>query len=98
MVCRAAHLGGLVVLGVLFWAAPVGAIELDGGCQGVAESLDEDLGQLDAVVAPGEGGTKGDPFLVDYDGTVTYEGSSPAVFHDHSWNVDVMGITVWRPS
>ena len=86
--------GASLFAAVLFWPAPAGAVDLDGGCQGNAESLDAGGGQLDVAVAPGPGGTSGDPFLVDYDGTVTYTGSSPAVFHDHSWDVKVMGITV----
>ena len=94
MVCRAAHLGGAALLLVVLWAAPAAAVDLDGGCEGAATSIDADGETLDEVTAPGEGGTKSDPFLVDADGTVAYEGSTPVVFHDHSWQVDVMGITV----
>ena len=43
--------------------------------------------------APGPGGTRKDPFEVDYDSVVNYAGSGP-VITDHSWDVKVFGITV----
>ena len=86
--------GAAVFAAVLLWPTPAGAVDLDGGCEGAAVSSDEDGGVLDEVTAPGEGGTKSDPFLVDVDGVVAYEGSTPSVFRDHSWEVKVMGIPV----
>lgn len=84
-----------VALALLVLTAPAaGAASLDGGCKGSATSKDGDGASLDSVSAPGAGGTKGDPFLVDTDGTVDYEGTTPVVFHDHSWHVDLSGIDV----
>lgn len=79
---------------VVLLAAPADAAQLTGGCAGSAVSFDSDGVELDEVVAPGDGGTSKRPFDVDPDGTVEYEGSTPVAFHDHSWHVDVMGITV----
>jgi hypothetical protein len=79
----------------LLSAAPADAVELDGGCEGEATSFDADGEKLDTAVAPDdETGTRDDPFKVDYDGTVKYQGSSPEVFHDHSWEIEVFGIPV----
>lgn len=88
--------GGVAVLvALLVVGAPAAeSATLDGGCVGSATSFDEDGAELSRVAVPGEGGTKGDPFIVDPDGTVTYEGSTPQAFHDHSWHVDLMGVTV----
>ena len=94
MVCRAAHLGGAALLFLVLWAAPAAAVDVEGGCEGSVTSLDADGETLDQVSAPGEGGTKSDPLLVDADGTIAYEGSTPGVFHDHTWKVAAMGITV----
>jgi len=79
---------------LVFIAPAAGAANLTGGCQGSATSSDKNGQQLDSVSAPGAGGTGSNPFLVDVDGTVDYKGSSPTVFHNHSWHVDVFGISV----
>jgi hypothetical protein len=94
MLRRAAHVGGLALALWLVSGAPAGAAELDGGCAGAGVSLDGDGNELDTASAPGDGGTSGDPFRVDYDGTVAYEGTTPGAFHNHSWHVEVFGITV----
>jgi len=87
--------GAVLALVLLVFAAPAaGAANLGGGCTGSATSTDADGTKLDTAYAPGSGGTKSDPFLVDADGTVDYEGTTPTVFHDHSWHVDVSGIAV----
>lgn len=70
------------------------AARVSGDCTGSATSFDADGAQLDEVSAPGRGGTSKDPFVVDPDGTVAYEGSTGVALHDHSWSVDVMGIAV----
>jgi len=75
-------------------ATTAGAAELDGGCKGSGVSKDGNGKQLDTASAPGQGGTKDDPFLVTQDGTVDYQGTSPTVFHNHSWHVDISGATV----
>jgi len=87
--------GATLVLVLLIIAAPAAdAAKLTGGCQGSATSSDKDGNKLGSASAPGAGGTKSDPFLVDVDGTVDYKGTSAGVFHNHSWHVDVLGITV----
>jgi hypothetical protein len=92
---RKAAAGAAIALVLLVvGASAAGAAELDGGCKGTGVSKDGNDKQLDTASAPGQGGTKDDPFLVDQGGTVDYEGSSPAVFHNHSWHVDVSGATV----
>src|SRR5262245_44779923 len=88
--CLIALAGALVFLG----AAPAGAINLDGGCQGQGASFDADHNQIMAATAPSaEPGTSGNPFLVDYDGTVEYAGTGPLIVNHH-WEVKVFGITV----
>jgi hypothetical protein len=84
------------MLMALLTAGPVGAFELNGGCTLDIASTDASGGSLDtASGAPGggQGGTQSDPFLVDWDGTVEWNGTSGSqVFRDHSWGVSVYGI------
>ena len=69
-------------------------MNLTGGCEGSAVSLSEDGDELMAFSAPSdEPGTKGNPVLVDYDGTVVYEGSGPVML-DNSWSIKVGGVEV----
>lgn len=80
----------------LFAVSQAGAFELNGGCTLDIASTAADGGALDtASGAPGggSGGTQADPFVVDWDGTVSWLGTSgPQVFRDHSWGVSVYGI------
>jgi hypothetical protein len=86
---------GGIVLWFMLGAAPAGAVELDGGCEGSGVSLTEDGDEIDEATAPSDDvGTEDEPFEVDYDGTVTYEGTSPSPFEDHSWHIDILGIEV----
>ena len=85
--------------GIMLWfglpAAPAGAIELEGGCKGSGASFSEDGDQLDEATAPStDVGTEDNPFEVDYDGTVEWEGTTPEVFKDHTWHVDLFGVEV----
>ena len=87
--------GAVMALVLLVLAASAaGAANLSGGCQGSATSTDGNGLQLDTASAPGAGGTASNPFLVDVDGTVDYQGGTPDVFHHHHWHVDVFGISV----
>jgi hypothetical protein len=53
-------------------------------------SLDADGNALDAAVAGGADSTQENPFLVDWDGRVVWNGTMGSqVIKDHSWNVDV---------
>ncbi len=66
----------IVVAFVALGSAPAGAVNLTGGCQGQGTSFDKDHNQIMAATAPSaEPGTSGNPFLVDYDGTVEYAGT-----------------------
>lgn len=57
------------------------------GCQGSAVSFTEAGEQIQSVTAPGPGATQDDPFRVDFDGPVRWEGSSDAVIANGSWTV-----------
>lgn len=91
-------LAALSIAGMLALVAavPVAAFELNGGCTLDLTSSDASGATLDtASGAPGggNGGTQGDPFLVDWDGSVSWNGSSgDQVFMEHSWSVSVFGI------
>jgi hypothetical protein len=85
--------------GVLLWsvlgAVPAGAVAVSGGCKGTGESSTADRDPLDEAAAPeSRTGTRDNPFVVEYDGTVHYEGSTPSIFKNHKWNVKTFGITV----
>src|SRR5687768_16906027 len=82
---RAAFIGAIVSLAV---ANPVGAIELNGGCTIEVVSTDATGAVVDTASGPGDagGGTQADPFLIDWDGSVAWEGSSgDQVFNNHTW-------------
>jgi hypothetical protein len=74
-------------------ATPAAAASLK-GCKGSAQSLTSSGKPIDTAVAPGPGGTRKNPFKVDYKGTVVYDGSSDTVITNHSWHVEVYGIRV----
>jgi hypothetical protein len=73
-------------------ASSVAGFELT-DCRLIVQSFDADGEPLDAAVGDtdgGEGGTRADPFRVDYDGTVLYEGDTgEQVITDQAWSVDV---------
>ena len=57
------------------------------GCQGSATSFTAVGEQVESVTAPGPGATEEDPFTVDFDGPVRWEGSSDEVIANGSWTV-----------
>ncbi len=84
----------LVTVCVVLSPGRAGAVNLTGGCEGQGTSFDADHNQIMAATAPSaEPGTSGNPFLVDYDGTVEYAGTGPLMVNHH-WEVKVFGITV----
>lgn len=88
-IARAAGLAGLLVLVLV---APAGAFELNGGCTLELASTDASGAALDTA-SNGQGGTQDDPFIVDWDGTVSWNGTSGStVFRNHSWQVSVFNI------
>lgn len=82
-------------------ATPASASSLT-GCSGSAVSLDADGQQIDGATAAdgqitdtfggGTGFTAENPFVVDNQGTVTYDGKSDAVITAHRWSVSVLGV------
>jgi hypothetical protein len=83
-------------------AAPAAAGSLE-GCSGSARSEDADGGQLDSARAADgevvgdddqEAFTASNPFEVDNDGVVVYEGRTDRVITDHTWSITIMGIEV----
>jgi len=77
-------------------AVPVGAaLGADAtGCSGSATSFDSTGAPLDQVSAPGQGGTYDDPFVVDLEGTVAWEGSTEVVFQNGSWSVTTSSLPI----
>jgi len=81
-----------IALAALAHAPAVAAFELNGGCTLDLASTDASGAALDTA-ANGRGGTQEDPFIVDWDGTVSWNGSSgDTVFKNHSWQVYVFNI------
>ena len=82
----------IAIAAVVLVAQPVAGFELT-GCRLIVQSFDADGEPLDTAVGDGEGGeggTRADPFRVDYDGTVLYEGDTgEQVITDQAWSVDV---------
>jgi hypothetical protein len=97
---RALAAAAAVVGPLLLVAAPAGAaVDKAGadltGCKGTATSTDKSGGTVDTVAAPGPPGSSQDnPFHVDTDGSVHYDGSSDTVIKNHHWSVKVFGSTV----
>lgn len=60
------------------------------GCQGSATSFTSTGAEIQSVTAPGPGATQQDPFTVDFDGPVTWEGSTDQVIANGSWTVAAM--------
>jgi len=86
---RAFSIGTILILAL---AHPVAAFELNGGCTLEIASTDATGAPLDLASGPGAGGggTQSDPFLVDWDGGVSWVGSSgEQVFNNHGWQTFV---------
>lgn len=83
----AAALAGVLALLV---AAPVAAFDLSTPCNLALESSTEGGQPLDGASGRGPGGTYEDPFIIDWEGTVSYVGSTGGqVIMDHAWHIDV---------
>lgn len=84
---------GLALGAGLLVATPVAAFELNGGCDVTLTSMDAGGGTIDTASGPGAGGTQDDPFLVDWEGTVSWQSSSGSqVFLNHAWQVFVFNV------
>jgi hypothetical protein len=90
------RLGGALAsaLGIgLLAAAPVASFDLDGGCSMTMTSTDASGATIDTASGPGAGGTQSDPFMIDWEGSVSWNGNSgETVFNNHSWQVYVYRI------
>lgn len=95
---RAARVAIIVgtMIGLLLPTASAAAFELNGGCQLDLTSTDASGATVDTASGPSEtGGTQADPFLVDWDGSVSWDGTSgDQVFNDHTWQTYVFLIPI----
>lgn len=93
---RAARVLAIASLLTFMLAAPAAAFDLNGGCTLELASTDASGAGLDTASGSpegGQGGTQDDPFLVDWDGQVAWNGSTGStVFTNHSWGVSVFNI------
>lgn len=77
----------------LLLASPVAAFELNGGCNVTLTSMDASGGVIDTASGPGGGGTQADPFLIDWDGSISWQSNSGSqVFKEHGWQTYVFMI------
>ena len=63
------------------------------GCQGSATSFTASGGEIQIRHRSGPSATQDNPFQVDFDGPVTWEGSSDAVIANGGWTVRAMPFT-----
>lgn len=81
----------LTALGVLILAAPVAAFPLT-NCTLSASAQRADGSTIGSIASGANDATQDAPFLVDWDGTVSYTGSSQIEMKNNTWHVDVFGI------
>jgi hypothetical protein len=81
----------LAALGILILAAPVGAFPLT-NCTLQATSLDANGATIDSIQSGADDATQADPFIVDWDGSVDYDGTAQIAMVNNSWHIDVFGI------
>ena len=95
---RAARLGGLALLLLIATASPAAAFDLNGGCTLDLASTDASGAPLDTASGSpegGDGGTQEDPFLIDWDGQVAWNGTTgEVVFMNHTWGISVFNIPI----
>lgn len=90
---RRTMVGALVLaaLGILGLAAPVAAFPLS-NCTLSATSHAADGSTIASIASGAADATQDAPFLVDWDGTVSYKGSAQVAMLDNKWHVDVFGL------
>jgi hypothetical protein len=81
----------LAALGILSLAAPVAAFPLT-NCTLQANALAADGSTIDSIQGGAADATQADPFLVDWDGTVTYVGASQIAMVNNTWHVSVFNV------
>ena len=93
---RAARVLAFATLLSFMLAAPAAAFDLNGGCTLELASTDASGAGLDTATGSpegGQGGTQDDPFIVDWNGQVAWNGSTGStVFTNHTWGVSVFNI------
>lgn len=82
---------GLAAVSLLVWAAPAAAFPLT-DCSLAATSAAADGSDLGSMTGGANDATQDDPFVVDWDGTISYEGSSDVEMKDNSWSVSVFNV------
>ena len=85
---------GVAVAAVMTLGATAASASPAKGCAGSASSFDGKGRALDKVTAPGQGGTEGDPFHVDVNGTIDWKGSTVGVIRNGTYRVTVAGFNV----
>jgi hypothetical protein len=78
-------------LSLLIWAAPAAAFPLT-NCTLQAASLKADGSALDSIASGANDATQEDPFIVDWDGTITYQGQADIEMKNNTWSVSVFNI------
>ena len=78
----------LAALGIVALAAPVAAFPLT-NCTLQANSLKADGSALDSIAGGAVDATQADPFIVDWDGSITYAGGSNVEMKGNTWAVAV---------
>lgn len=95
---RAARATVISLVALCVLVAPVAAFDMNGGCDLALSSTDESGAPLDAASggpSGDDGGTQDDPFLVDWEGSVSWTGSSgDQVFTNHTWQTYVFNIPI----
>lgn len=82
--------GTAACLMLLPGAASTAAFELNGGCTVTLTSMDAGGGTIDTATGPGAGGTEADPFLIDWEGSISWQSNSGSqVFMNHTWQTFV---------
>ena len=95
---RAARAIAIASVALLLAAVPALAFEMNGGCDLALTSTDASGAPLDTATggpSGGDGGTQDDPFLIDWEGSVSWTGSSGSlVFTNHTWQTYVFNIPI----
>ena len=81
----------MAALSLLIWAAPAAAFPLT-NCTLQAASLKADGSALDSIASGANDATQEDPFIVDWDGTITYQGQADIEMKNNTWSVSVFNI------
>lgn len=92
---RRTMVGALMVAAMVLpaIASPVSAFPLT-NCTLQATALGADGKPIDSIKGGADDATQSNPFLVDWDGTVSYTGAAQVEMKNNSWHVDVFGVPI----